>query len=100
MEVPEVKRLKSLEEDSRSCLPKPCLIKFLCDATDLSQRRACRLTGLTRSTCRYEAQRPPSDAHLSGRITELALERRHFGYSYCAVKAFMLITSACTAFII
>ncbi|EIS98243.1 transposase [Yersinia pestis PY-96] len=32
------------------------------------------------STCRYEAQRPASDAHLSGRITELALERRRFGY--------------------
>lgn len=32
------------------------------------------------STCRYEAQRPAADAHLSGRITELALERRRFGY--------------------
>lgn len=50
------------------------------DATGLSQRRACRLTGLSLSTCRYEAQRPAADAHLSGRITELALERRRFGY--------------------
>ncbi|KAF1366647.1 putative transposase [Yokenella regensburgei] len=32
------------------------------------------------STCRYEAQRPAADAHLSGRITELALERRRLGY--------------------
>ncbi|MDF7611424.1 IS3 family transposase, partial [Escherichia coli] len=32
------------------------------------------------STCRYEAHRPAADAHLSGRITELALERRRFGY--------------------
>jgi hypothetical protein len=40
----------------------------MCDATGLSQRRACRLTGLSLSTCRYEAQRPASDAHLSGRI--------------------------------
>lgn len=104
MEVPEVKRLKSLEEetpDSRSCLPKPCWIRrhfrwlwakvlttgqkreaveFMCDATGLSQRRACRLTGLSLSTCRYEAQRPAADAHLSGRIIELALERRRFGY--------------------
>ncbi len=32
------------------------------------------------STCRYEAQHPAADAHLSGRITELALERRRFGY--------------------
>ena len=50
------------------------------DVTGLSQRRACRLTGLPLSTCRYEAQRPPADEHLSGRITELALERRRFGY--------------------
>lgn len=50
------------------------------DATGLSQRRACRLTGLRLSTCRYEAQRPAADAYLSGRITELALERRRFGY--------------------
>lgn len=52
----------------------------MCDATGLSQRRACRLTGLSLSTCRYEAQRPAADAHLSGRITELAPERRRFGY--------------------
>ncbi len=52
----------------------------MCDATGLSQRRACRLTGLSLSTCRYEAQRPAADVHLSGRITELALERRRFGY--------------------
>lgn len=32
------------------------------------------------STCRYDAQRPAADAHLSGRITKLALERRRFGY--------------------
>ena len=52
----------------------------MCDATGLSQCRACRLTGLSLSTCRYEVQRPAADAHLSGRITELALERRRFGY--------------------
>lgn len=52
----------------------------MCDATGLSQRRACSLTGLSLSTCRYEAQRTATDAHLSGRITELALEHRHLGY--------------------
>ncbi|PWK05776.1 helix-turn-helix protein [Pantoea ananatis] len=50
------------------------------DATGLSQRRACRLTGLSLSTCRYDAQPLAADARLSGRITELALERRRFGY--------------------
>ncbi|HBI6868961.1 TPA: IS3 family transposase [Enterobacter cancerogenus] len=105
MEVPEVKRLKSLEEENarrkkllaEAMLDKEALqvalgrkllttgqkreaVVFMCDATGLSQRRACRLTGLSLSTCRYEAQRPAADAHLSGRITELALERRRFGY--------------------
>ena len=76
---------------------------LMCDATGLSQRRACRLTGLSLSTCRYEAHRPAADAHLSGRITELALERRRFGYrriwQLLRVKGFMLIISACTGFI-
>ncbi|WP_159378320.1 IS3 family transposase [Pantoea dispersa] len=105
MEVPEVKRLKSLEEENarlRKLLAEAMLdreafqvalgrklltteqkreaVEFKCDATGLSQRRACRLTGLSLSTCRYEAQRPAADAHLSGRITGLALERRRFGY--------------------
>ena len=51
----------------------------MCDATGLSQRRACMLIGLSLSTCRYEAQRPAANAYLSGRITELALEHRRFG---------------------
>ncbi len=74
------------------------------DTTGLSQRRACRLTGLTLSTHRYEARRPALDVHLSGRIIELALERRRFGYrriwQLLRREGFMLITSACTGFII
>jgi len=89
----------------------------MCITTALSQRRSCGLTGLSLSTCRYEAQRPAAEAHLSGHITALAPERIYQGTllrwhrsagvlapavsgSYCTVKAFMLITSACTAFII
>ncbi len=52
----------------------------MCDATGLSLRRGFRLTCLSLSTCRYEAQRPTADDHSSARITELALERRHLGY--------------------
>jgi putative transposase len=52
----------------------------MCDATGLSQRRACRLAGLSLSTCRYAVQRPVADAQLSVRITELAPEHRCFGY--------------------
>ena len=55
-------------------------MEVICDATGLSQRRACRLAGLSLSTCRYSAQRPAADAQLSLRITELAPERRRFGY--------------------
>ncbi|EOY5737702.1 IS3 family transposase [Enterobacter ludwigii] len=105
MEVPEVERLKSLEEENarlkkllaEAMLDKEALqvalgrkllttgqkreaVVLMCDATGLSQRRACRLTGLSLSICCYDAQRPAADAHLSGRITELALERRRFGY--------------------
>lgn len=52
----------------------------MCKAAGLSQRRACRLAGLSLSTCRYSAQRPAADVQLSLRITALALERRRFGY--------------------
>ncbi len=40
----------------------------------------CRLTDLLLSTFRYEAQRPATNARWSVSITELAPERRHFGY--------------------
>jgi len=70
----------------------------MCEASGLSQRRACRLAALSLSTCRYSAQRPAADAQLSLRITELALERRRFGSgSFCSVKVFALITSGFTA---
>lgn len=51
-------------------------VVLMCEATSLSQRRDYKLAGLSLSTCRYEAQY----AHLFGRITELALECRRFGY--------------------
>lgn len=52
----------------------------MCKATALSQRPASRLTGLSLSTCRHDAHRPATDTYLSARITELAMERRRFGY--------------------
>ncbi len=45
----------------------------------LSQRRACRLVGLDRSTLRYQGKRP-DDAAVRQRLRELAAERRRFGY--------------------
>lgn len=68
----------------------------MCDATGLSQRRACMLIGLSLSTCRYEAQRPAADAHLSGRITELALERRRSGHADLIHDHFSLFLTVST----
>jgi putative transposase len=45
----------------------------------LSQRHACRLVGMDRSTVRYQSKRP-DDAALRLRLRELAAERRRFGY--------------------
>ena len=44
-----------------------------------SERRACRLLGLSRSSCRYPVRRPEAKA-LRQRLRELAAERRRFGY--------------------
>ena len=45
----------------------------------LSQRRACELVGLDRSTLRYQCRRP-DDSAIRQRLRELAAERRRFGY--------------------
>src|SRR5713101_1490396 len=45
----------------------------------LSQRHACRLVGMDRSTLRYQGKRP-DDSTLRERLRELAAERRRFGY--------------------
>ncbi len=45
----------------------------------LSQRRACRLLGFTRSTLHYRACRP-SDAPIAQRMCELAAERPRWGW--------------------
>ncbi len=45
----------------------------------LSQRRACELVGLDRSTMRYRCRRP-EDTAIRERLRELAGERRRFGY--------------------
>jgi len=45
----------------------------------LSQRRACRLVGLDRSSLRYQYKRP-DDSAVRRRLRELAALRRRFGY--------------------
>ena len=48
--------------------------------TTISERRACDLVGMYRSTLRYEARRTAETEALSARIVELAQERSRFGY--------------------
>ncbi len=47
---------------------------------DISQRRACRLLGLSRSTLNYQPEKQLDDQALQARLSELATERRRFGY--------------------
>ena len=47
---------------------------------EMSERHACRLLGLGRSTHRYPARRNERDAALRARLKELAAKRMRFGY--------------------
>lgn len=49
-------------------------------AQGLSERRACRLVGMARTSCRYEPQRQGQEEKLKARLHTLAGERRRFGY--------------------
>ncbi len=49
------------------------------EARGLSERRACRLVGMRRSSYRYAVRRP-EPAGLRERLRDLAQERRRFGY--------------------
>jgi len=55
-------------------------VMLLVDTNGQSQPDACRLTDLSLSICRYDAQRPTADVHSSERTTEHAPERTRFGY--------------------
>ena len=50
----------------------------------LSERRACELGGMERSSYRY-ARRRQDESGLRRRLRELAAERRRFGYRRLAV---------------
>lgn len=54
-------------------------VAHVCEAHDVSERRACTALGLDRSTIRYRSRRP-DDSGLRQRIRELAAIRRRFGY--------------------
>ena len=50
------------------------------ELTELSERRACRLAGLSRDAYRNEPVPTQATQALSARLVELAQERRRFGY--------------------
>lgn len=52
---------------------------YLQSAWEMSERRACRVIGIDRTSVRYRATRP-DDGALRERLKALAQERRRFGY--------------------
>lgn len=54
-------------------------VAHLCETHDVSQRRACAVLNVDRSSVRYVSRRG-DDAELRGRIRDIAVERRRFGY--------------------
>ena len=54
-------------------------VAHLCEAHEVSQRRACQALGVDRSTVRYNSVRS-DDADLRKAIRDVARERRRFGY--------------------
>jgi putative transposase len=54
------------------------VVAFLQEHHRLSERRTCKIVGLCRSSCRYQAK-PSNDAEIRARLRELAEQRRKFG---------------------
>lgn len=54
------------------------VVIYLQENHRLSERQACRIVGMWRSSCRYQAK-PKDDAEIRARLRELAEERRKFG---------------------
>lgn len=54
------------------------LVTFFREHHQISERRACKIVGLCRSSCRYQAT-PNNDAEIRSRLRQLAEQRRKFG---------------------
>jgi putative transposase len=54
------------------------IVIHLKEVFQFSERRACVIVGLCRSSCRYQAK-PNNDAEIRSRLRELAEQRRKFG---------------------
>jgi hypothetical protein len=53
----------------------------------MSERHACRLIGLARSTHRYRERKAGRDVELRQRLKELAAKRMRFGYRRATAAA-------------
>lgn len=56
------------------------------EAKGLSQRAACRYTGISRAVCRYELQRPTQDAQYVKTMRTAARANPRYGYRRVAVE--------------
>jgi len=56
------------------------LIGYVIEKSGYSQRRACRLVRVNRSTLRYLRREQPFNDALRMRIREIALKRIHYGF--------------------
>ncbi|XQA69414.1 IS3 family transposase [Xanthomonas sacchari] len=105
MEAEDAKRLKELEQENnrlkrllaeahldiealkvgfggKTLAPqrKREAIRRMCELTSISERRACRLAGISRDAFRHAPRPTPATQTLSARLVELAQARRRFGY--------------------
>jgi putative transposase len=55
-------------------------VRHLLAQGDISERHACGLVGLGRSSLRYTSHRPADETALQQRLGELAATRPRFGY--------------------
>src|SRR5215207_2210297 len=56
------------------------MVQWVRERYGLSERRACRLVGIGRSTLRYRSRARPEEESLRQRLRELAAVRPRFGY--------------------
>ncbi len=57
------------------------------EAKGLSQRAACRYTGISRAVCRYELRRPVEDAQFLEKMRTAARANPRYGYRRVAVES-------------
>lgn len=55
-------------------------MRYLVDEKDYSERHACQLVGIARSTCRYERRVAADEAELRAQLHKLANENDAYGY--------------------